>query len=186
MNENHNPWTILSGKEIYDNNWINVKEYRVINPSGGKGIYGKIHFKNIAIGIVALDPETNIYLVGQYRFPINRYSWEIPEGGGPLGTDPLESAKRELLEEAGLKAKQWKKILEMYLSNSVSDEYSIIYLATGLSEHTAKPEETEDLVLKKMPFAKAYEMIQTGEITDALSVVAIQKIKLMLLGNELY
>ncbi len=185
MNENHNPWTILSGKEQYDNNWINVMEYQVINPTGGRGIYGKIHFKNIAIGIVALDAETNIYLIGQYRFPIDRYSWEIPEGGGPVGTDPLASAQRELLEEAGLKADRWKKVLELYLSNSVSDEYAIVYLATGLSEHPAKPEETEELVRKKIPFDNAYEMIKTGEITDALSVLAIQKIRLMMLEKEL-
>ncbi|MGH2643486.1 MAG: NUDIX domain-containing protein, partial [Chitinophagaceae bacterium] len=117
------PWTILSQEIRYDNSWISLTEYDVLNPKGGKGIYGKVHFKNFAIGIVALDNENNIYLVGQYRFPLNQYSWEIPEGGGPLGIDPLESAKRELLEETGLKANSWEKFLEMHLSNSVSDEF---------------------------------------------------------------
>ena len=101
MDEHKNPWQILSAKQIYDNKWINVTEYDVINPGGGKGIYGKVHFKNLAIGIVVLDENLNTFLVGQYRFTLSEYSWEIPEGGGALDTDPLESAKRELLEETG-------------------------------------------------------------------------------------
>ena len=144
-----NPWQIISEKEIYDNKWINVTEYDVINPNGGKGIYGKVHFKNLAIGIVVLDEGLNTYLVGQYRFAINEYSWEIPEGGGPLETEPLDSAKKELLEETGLIAQDWTVLLKMHLSNSVSDEYSIIYLARQLEQHTAMPEETEQLVVKK-------------------------------------
>lgn len=175
-----NPWQILSGKEIYDNKWINVTEYDVINPSGGEGIYGKVHFKNLAIGIMVLDESLNTYLVGQYRFTLNEYSWEIPEGGGPLDKDPLESAKRELLEETGLVAQDWTIILRMHLSNSVSDEYSIIYLARHLEQRTAMPEETEQLVVKKLPFEEAWRMVETGQITDAMSVAAIQKVKLML------
>src|ERR1700760_2874642 len=106
----HNPWQITSSEEIYDNPWINVTEYQVINPSGNPGIYGKVHFKNRAIGIVPLDDEMNTYLVGQYRFVLGAYSWEIPEGGAPLGSDPLDTAKRELLEETGLKASKWTKL----------------------------------------------------------------------------
>ena len=175
-----NPWQIISEKEVYDNKWINVTEYDVINPSGGKGIYGKIHFKNIAIGIVVLDDELNTYLVGQYRFATNEYSWEIPEGGGALDADPLESAKRELLEETGLVAKEWEPILKLHLSNSVSDEYSIIYLARQLEQHTAMPEETEQLIIKKIPFEEAWKMVEDGLITDAMSVAAFQKVKWML------
>jgi 8-oxo-dGTP pyrophosphatase MutT (NUDIX family) len=175
-----NPWQILSQKEVYDNKWINVTEYDVINPSGGKGIYGKVHFKNLAIGVVALDEDLNTYLVGQYRFTLNEYSWEIPEGGGPLDNDPLESAKRELLEETGLVAHEWTIILRMHLSNSVSDEYSIIYLARQLEQHTAMPEETEQLIVKKIPFEEAWQMTESGKITDAMSVAAIQKVKWML------
>ncbi len=185
MNEQQNPWTILGEKNIYDNEWISLTEYNVLNPSGGKGIYGKVHFKNFAIGIIALDDDMNIYLVGQYRFPINQYSWEIPEGGGPFTDDPLDSAKRELLEEAGLKAENWMKILVMHLSNSVTDECCEIYLAGKLSQHTAVPDETEKLSIKKMPFEDAYKMVQSGEITDSVSVAAIMKVKLMLLEGSL-
>ena len=99
-----NPWTTLSTDNIYENPWIKLEQHQVINPAGGKGIYGKIHFKNKAIGIVALDENQNTWLVGQHRYPLNEWSWEIPEGGGPLEIDPLESAKRELKEETGLDA----------------------------------------------------------------------------------
>lgn len=181
-----NPWQIISEKEVYDNKWINVTEYDVINPNGGKGIYGKIHFKNIAIGIVVLDDELNTYLVGQYRFATNEYSWEIPEGGGALNADPLESAKRELLEETGLVAKEWEPILKLHLSNSVSDEYSIIYLARQLEQHTAMPEETEQLIIKKIPFEEAWKMVEDGLVTDAMSVAAIQKVNWMLADHRLF
>ncbi|MFC0775616.1 NUDIX domain-containing protein [Terrimonas alba] len=179
MSEN-NPWQVLAEKPVYDNKWINVTEYDVINPNGGKGIYGKVHFKNLAIGIVVLDEALNTYLVGQYRFAINEYSWEIPEGGGPLDVDPLDSAKRELLEETGLVAQDWTLLLKMHLSNSVSDEYSVIYLARQLEQHTAMPEETEQLAIKKIPFEEAWKMVEQGEITDAVSIAAIQKVKWML------
>lgn len=185
METQTNPWQIISEKEIYDNKWINVTEYDVINPNGGKGIYGKVHFKNLAIGIVVLDEGLNTYLVGQYRFAINEYSWEIPEGGGPLETEPLDSAKKELLEETGLIAQDWTVLLKMHLSNSVSDEYSIIYLARQLEQHTAMPEETEQLVVKKIPFEEAWEMVVKGKITDAMSIAAIQKVKWMLSSGEL-
>ena len=142
MDEQHNPWKIIGEKEVYDNKWIRVTEYDVINPTGGKGIYGKVHFKNRAIGIIALDEELNIYLVGQYRFTLNQYSWEIPEGGGPLEEDPLEAAKRELKEETGLVAMEWSELIHMHLSNSVSDEYGIIFLARKLKQEEAMPEET--------------------------------------------
>lgn len=185
MNDHHNPWQILGEKGIYDNNWIRITEYDVVNPSGGKGIYGKVHFKNLAIGIVPLDEEWNTWLVGQYRFPIGKYSWEIPEGGGLIGIETLESAKRELKEETGLVAAEWTEILRMYLSNSVTDEYSIIFLAKGLIQEDAVPEETESLTIKKMPFEKVYEMVVSGEITDAMSVVAIQKVKLMMMDGHI-
>ena len=185
METQTNPWQIISEKEIYDNKWINVTEYDVINPNGGKGIYGKVHFKNLAIGIVVLDEGLNTYLVGQYRFAINEYSWEIPEGGGPLETEPLDSAKKELLEETGLIAQDWTVLLKMHLSNSVSDEYSIIYLARQLEQHTAMPEETEQLVEKKIPFEEAWKMVVQGKITDAMSIAAIQKVKWMLSSGEL-
>lgn len=180
-----NPWKITSQKNIYDNPWINVTEYQVLNPSGNPGIYGKVHFKNVAIGILPLDADLNTYLVGQYRFPVNRYSWEMPEGGGPEGTDPLESAKRELLEETGLKAGTWTEILQIHLSNSVSDELSIIYLARDLAQFEAEPEDTEQLIINKVPFAEVYRMVCDGEITDSMTVAAVLKVQLLLLENRL-
>src|SRR6201991_804880 len=111
-----NPWKITSEKAVYDNKWINLTEYQVINPSGNPGIYGKIHFKNIAVGVIPLDDDLNTYLVGQYRFALSEYSWEMPEGGGPLGIDALASGQRELLEETGLKADSWTEIQRMHLS----------------------------------------------------------------------
>jgi 8-oxo-dGTP pyrophosphatase MutT (NUDIX family) len=180
-----NPWTILSEKKIYDNPWIDVTEFDIINPNGGKGIYGKVHFKKIAVGALPLDADFNIYLVGQFRFVLNKYSWEIPEGGVEPNEDPLVAVKRELLEEAGLVAGEWKQILTMHLSNSVSDELAILYLATQLQLHDAKPEETEKLTIKKIPFEEAYKMVEDGVITDSMSVAAIQKIKLMMFDGSL-
>jgi len=180
-----NPWRIISAKPIYDNKWISVTEYDVINPNGGNGIYGKVHFKNAAIGILPLDEELNTYLVGQYRFALEQYSWEIPEGGGPLEQDVLQSAKRELLEETGLEAAEWTKLMEFHLSNSVSDEHGHIFLARRLTQRQSQPEETEDLAVKKVPFEEAYRMVEDGTITDSMAVAAILKVKIMLLEGKL-
>lgn len=178
-----NPWVINGEKTVYDNPWINITEYDVLNPSGNKGIYGKVHFKNVAVAVIVLDDDMNTYLVGQFRFPLNAYSWEIPEGGAPSGTDPLDGAKRELMEETGLHAENWQMLFNMHLSNSVSDEYAYIYLATGITQHTASPEETEELSIKKIPFSEAYQMVENGMITDSMSVAAILKVKLMVAGK---
>lgn len=180
MSEHINPWKVIQQKDIYDNPWISVTEYDVINPSGGKGIYGKVSFKNLAIGVVPYDEDGYIWLVGQYRFPINAYSWEIPEGGGEAGVDPVVSAQRELMEETGLKAEQWDKILDMHLSNSVTNETGVVYLARNLSQHEAQPEETEQLVVKKIKFEEAFQMVLRGAITDSLSVGGILKLEYLL------
>jgi ADP-ribose pyrophosphatase len=180
-----NPWKITSEEIIYDNPWINLTEYQVINPSGNPGIYGKVHFKNIAIGVFPLDEDLNTYLVGQFRFALGQYSWEMPEGGGVLGIDPIESAKRELLEETGLKAQNWSELLRMHLSNSVSDELSIIYLARDLQQFEPEPEETEQLIVNKVPFEKVYRMVCNGEITDSMTVAAVLKVRLLLIENKL-
>lgn len=185
MNETMNPWAITDQREIYDNPWINLIEYDVINPKGGQGIYGKVHFKNIAIGILPIDEDMNTYLVGQHRFVLNAYSWEIPEGGCPAGEDFLDGAKRELLEETGLVAGEWTEMLRMHLSNSVSDELAVIYLANDLTQHTPCPEDTEELIIKKIPFAEVITMVNEGQITDAMSIAAIQKLQLMLLKSDL-
>lgn len=175
-----NPWKVLKSNKIYDNPWIKLTEHQVINPSGGDGIYGEVHFKNLAIGIVVLDANYNTWLVGQYRFPLKAYSWEIPEGGGPLDTDPIISAKRELQEETGIRASTITEIQRMHLSNSVSDELAIIYIAQGLEMGVASPEETEELSLRKLPFEEVYQMVINGEITDSMSVAGILKTKLLI------
>lgn len=185
IDESVNPWIILSSREIYENNWIQLTEHQVLNPGGGQGIYGVVHFKNLAIGVVAMDSEEQIILVGQFRFPLGKYSWEIPEGGGGLDTEPLQSARRELAEETGLQARNWSLILRMHLSNSVSDEEALIYLARDLSQEPPSPEETELLELKKISLEEAYQAIGEGRITDAITVASILKIRLMKLEGRL-
>src|SRR5687767_10265505 len=110
IDENKNPWKKLSAEIKYENPWIKVEEHQVLNPAGNPGIYGKVHFKNLAIGVIPIDENGNTWIVGQYRYPLDEYSWEIIEGGGKLGVDPLVSAKRELLEEAGIIAEEWELI----------------------------------------------------------------------------
>lgn len=185
MNNHENPWTILDSHTVYDNPWISLNEFKVINPNGGNGIYGKVHFKHLAVGVIPLDGEWNSWLVGQYRFPLDQYSWEIPEGGGRMDEDPLDAAKRELLEETGLVAKVWTKICTLHLSNSVSDEMSVIYMARELEQRMAAPEDTEQLCIKKLPFDEMVRMQENGEITDAMSVAAIQQIRLMIYENKI-
>jgi 8-oxo-dGTP pyrophosphatase MutT (NUDIX family) len=178
-----NPWQTKSEYIPYENPWIAVRHREVVNPSGGDGIYGVVHFKNTAIGIVPLDDAGYTWLVGQYRYTLDRYSWEIPEGGCPLGTSLLASAQRELLEETGMTADRWTPLLEMHLSNSVSDEYGVAYLAQGLHFGIAEPEETEDLRLRKLPLREAVEMVLRGDITDALSMAALLKVHIRVQEN---
>lgn len=182
--EQKNPWTIIDQTVVYDNNWISLIHHNVLNPAGGKGIYGKVHFKNKAIAVVPIDEDGNTYLVGQYRFTINEYSWELPEGGAPWAEDSLEAAKRELLEETGLKAAIWRRLGDAHLSNSVSDEYAEYYLATNLSQHEAEPEDTEQIAVKKLPLREAFAMANDGRIKDAFSLLTLQKLELMLLKGE--
>lgn len=174
-----NPWTTLSNKEIYDNPWIRLTHHDVLNPAGKQSIYGTVHFKRLAIGIIPLDEEGNTWIVGQYRFPINTYSWEIPEGGGDREIEPVESAQRELREECGIIAGQWLRIQEMHMSNSATDEYAIIYLAKQLSFTRPEPDEDEQLSVRKIPFTTLYEMVCNGEITDSITVAAVLKLQLM-------
>lgn len=172
-----NRWQTISIQEVYENPWIKLDEHQVINPAGGKGIYGKIHFKNIAIGIIALDEHNNTWIVGQHRYVLNEWSWEIPEGGGPMNTDPLESAKRELKEETGLSAATWTKIATVHLSNSVSDEVGMVFLAENITEGVANLEETEaDMQVKKIPIREALNMVNNEQITDSLSVIGLLKL----------
>ena len=168
-----NPWKTLSVKPIYDNPWISLSEAQVINPNGGQGIYGVVHYKNRAIGILPIDEHGYTWLVGQYRYATNEYSWELPEGGGPLNESPLEAAQRELREETGLSAGQWREIMQMKISNSVTDEHCHVYLAQDLSQGETDTEECEQLHLKRIPLVDAVDMVLRGEITDSISVATL-------------
>ncbi len=174
-----NPWTTLSSRPVYDNTWIGVREDQVIKPSGGNGIYGVVSFKNIAIGIIPIDNEGNTYLIGQYRYTLNEYSWEIPMGGGLMGIDRLESAMRELKEETGFTATHWTEILKIHTSNSVTDEVGYVFVAEGLEAGETEFEDTELLHIKKLPFAAALEMVMNGQITDGISMAGILKYALL-------
>lgn len=171
-----NPWKTKSKKNIYENPWISLEEHQVIIPSGKDGIYGKVIFKNKALGIIPLDDKGNTWLVGQFRYTLNEYSWEIPMGGGPVENDFLDSAKRELKEETGLSAKKWTKIMRIHTSNSVTDEEGFVFLAEDLTQGETEFEETEQLHIQKIPLKKAVEMVMNGEITDGISVAGLLKV----------
>jgi len=172
------PWQVLTDEVVYDNAWITVRHQEVITPAGTPGIYGVVQFKNIAVGILPVDDEGNTWLVKQYRYPLCEESWEIPEGGSPAGESTLATAQRELKEETGLSATRWQEFLTLHPSNSVTDEKVVVYLAEGLSAGDADPEESEDLVVMKVPLTRAIQMVMSGEITDGISVAALLKVAL--------
>ena len=168
-----NPWKTVSSKLVYTNPWISLREDRVIRPDGNPGIYGVVSSRT-AIGIIALDDQDNIYLVGQYRYPTECYSWEIIEGGAEVTESSLETAKRELKEEAGLIATDWQQLGgDVHLSNCFTSEVGQIFIARGLTQVSAEPEGTEVLQIRKIPLAEAIEMVHNGQITDALSMIAL-------------
>lgn len=180
-----NPWITNSSEMVYESSWIKVTKHDVLNPAGNPATYSTVHFKGLAIGVLALDNELNTWLVGQWRYPVNEYSWEIPEGGGALDVEPVESAKRELKEETGIVAKNYKEIMRLHLSNSATDELAIVYVATGLSFENSEPEESEVLQLKKIPFNEAFNWVMEGKITDAITVAAILKTKILIESGQL-
>jgi len=169
-----NPWKTLSTQPVYNNAWIKVEEHQVVTPGGTNGIYGKVSFKNQAVGIIPVDEDGNTWLVGQYRYTLNQWSWEIPMGGSPKKEDKIKTALRELEEETGLKAANITELLHMHPSNSITDEQGYVFLATELSEGLQQLEDTEkDIQVKKLAFDDAVQMVQKGEITDAISVAGI-------------
>jgi 8-oxo-dGTP pyrophosphatase MutT (NUDIX family) len=167
-----NPWKTLTSREIYKNAWIRLREDQVITPTGTKGIYGVVEMSP-AIGIVPVTEDLYTYLVGQYRYPLETYSWEIPEGGGHIGESFEESARRELREETGLSAAKWTPLGSMYTSNSVTNEVGHLFLAEQLTQHASSPDHTEELEIRKVPFLDAWQMVQEQEIKDALAVIGL-------------
>lgn len=165
------PWTVKSATTVFNNPWISVVDHKIVHPNGEAGEYGVVRFKNVAVGVLPVDAEGRVPLVGQHRFPHDRYSWELPEGGGPAGADFLESAKRELAEETGLVAASWAEMIAFDISNSVTDERAVCFYAFDLSEGKAAPEPSEALTIKRVPFNVLSEMVMSGEITDSLTIV---------------
>ncbi len=180
-----NPWQTKTTRQVYDNQWISVREDGVLNPSGGDGIYGVVHFKNLAIGILPVDSEQHTWLVGQYRYALEEYSWEIPMGGSPHASGPLDGAIRELKEETGLTAANWQPLMKVHPSNSVTDETGFIYLATDLTEGQTEHEDTEELLIKRLPVEQAVQMAMTDEITDCMSVAALLRLHIGLQTGEI-
>jgi len=172
-------WKTKSTNVVYENPWIKISHEEVITPKDTDGIYGVVHFKNTAIGVVPIDDEGNTWLVKQSRYALNQYTWEIPEGGCPEDEEPINAAKRELEEEVGLQAGHWEQLMTMHLSNSVTDEFCVVFVARDLFAGTQQLESTEDIEYKKLPLADAIEMVKSGEITDAISVAALLRIALM-------
>ncbi len=165
------PWTINAERTVFDNPWISVEDHAVVHPDGSDGEYGVVRFKNLAIGILPVDANGDVWLVGQHRYPHDKHSWELPEGGGPIGVDPLVSAKRELEEETGLTARQWQQISDCDVSNSVTDERAVCFLAYDLVAGEAAPEPSEALTIKRVKFASLLDMVLAGEITDSLTII---------------
>ena len=183
--EELNPWKKLKQEKVYESPWISVEHHDVLNPAGNPGTYSVVRFKNLAIGIIPLDDDDNTYMVGQYRFPFDEYSWEIPEGGGDREVNPLESAKRELLEECGIIANDWQLIQQMQTSNAATDEYCYIFVAKDLTFTNSQPEENEQLLVRKIPFEQLYDLVNSGAITDSLSVAGVLRAKLLQMEGKL-
>jgi 8-oxo-dGTP pyrophosphatase MutT (NUDIX family) len=168
-----NPWQTLARRLVYENPWIRVREDQVLRPDGLPGIYGVVEFKNRAVGVLPVDHDGSIWLVGQYRYPLQAYSWEIPEGGSPKSESAEATAIRELREETGLSAGRMELVLTSHLSNSVSDELGYLFRATELTQGVDDPEGTERIAVRRFEWDLAWRMLKNGEITDSLSVMAL-------------
>lgn len=172
------PWRRRSRRVAYENDWISVWHDEVDRPDGSPGIYGVVHFANLAVGVVVLDEEDRVLLVGQHRYSLDAYSWEIPEGGVPSGESAIDGARRELREETGVDATGWRELVRLHLSNSISDEAGVVFAALAAGHGTPTPDPTEDLAVRWVPFEAALTMMTMGEITDALSVIGLQAVAL--------
>ena len=172
------PWVRRSRRIAYENPWITIWHDEVTRPDGEPGVYGVVHFANLAVGVLAIDDSDRVLLVGQHRYALDAYSWEIPEGGVPVDETALEGARRELREETGIEASTWRELARSHLSNSVSDELAVLFLATDLTPGQATPDGTEALDVSWRPFDDVLAMTLDGRITDALTVLAIQRVAL--------
>lgn len=177
--DRYSGWKTRATHCVYDNPWIRLTHNDVITPAGTEGIYGVVHFKNTAIGVLPLDHDNHTWLVRQSRYALGISTWEIPEGGCPPGEQPLMAAQRELEEETGLLAREWQELLTLHLSNSVTDEKAMVFIARDLYPGTQALEPTEDIEVKRLPFSEALAMVLAGEITDAISVAAILRAALL-------
>ena len=169
-------WKKHASRIVFENDWIVVREDHVTNPGGGENHYGHVQFKNVAVAILPIDEGGNTRLVGQTRYTLNQYSWELPMGGAPQSEDPFVAAQRELQEETGLIAEDWRELMRLHLSNSITDELGIAYIATGLQQGETSLEETEDITVRTVPLEDAIDMARSGQITDALSVATLLRI----------
>jgi len=173
------PWLRHTRRVAYENAWVTIWHDEVTRPDGSPGIYGVVHFANLAAGVLAVDERDRVLLVGQHRYALDEYSWEIPEGGVPDGETALDGARRELREETGVEAGTWRELARVHLSNSVSDELAILYLATDLRHGVATPDATEALEIRWLPFEDVLAMTLDGRISDAMTVVAVERLALI-------
>ena len=177
-NPESNPWRRVSRRVAYENPWISILHDEVVRPDGKPGIYGVVHFGHLAIGVVPMDAQDRVLLVGQFRYTMDRYSWEVPEGGGDFDEDPEAAARRELVEETGYRGGKWRELCRAELSNSVSDEITIMFVATDLEAGEASPEGTEQIQMRWVPFDETMAMVRRGEIRDAMTILALQQLAL--------
>lgn len=183
--EDGDPWTVKAVRRSYETQWFAVDDHDVINPAGNPGHYGVIRVPRVAVGVIPIEPDGTVHLVGQWRFPLGRYSWEIPEGGSDPGEAPEACARRELAEETGLRAATLIKVLEMDLSNAVTDERSVSFLAFGLTPGETSPDETEVLKRRTAPFAEVLRRCADGRIRDAITVATVLRAHHMAVTGEL-
>jgi 8-oxo-dGTP pyrophosphatase MutT (NUDIX family) len=167
------PWGASDERLVFESPWLSLREYQAVAPTGHPAVYGVVGFKNLAIGVLPLHEDGSVTLVGQHRFAMRRYSWEIPEGGGALDVDPLESARRELREETGLIAQDWREVLRFELSNSATDERGFGYIATGLCPGEAAPDETEVIQVARRPFREVLDIALSGMMPDMITLAML-------------
>jgi 8-oxo-dGTP pyrophosphatase MutT (NUDIX family) len=172
------PWLRRSRRIGYENPWLTVWHDEVDRPDGSPGIYGVVHFANLAVGVVVLDDEDRVLLVGQHRYALDLESWEIPEGGVPEGESPLDGARRELREETGVEAEDWRELVRFHLSNSVTDEFGVVFAARAVGHGDASPDPSEQLEVRWVGWEETLAMIEDGRITDAMTILGVHRVAL--------